>query len=164
MRIFFYLFLFRNRLFKTSKLLLNNNNETFKNVDNKIYISKQYLYNIINRYYDSTEYNSTEYDSYDNSYNLDHLDNSTENNSSENKINVIMDGINYAYPYDDLNILDDIKKNLYLQEKNKILINPDISIFTKLNIANEYLTMNDSLYKNNIKNGGLYDDWFYDIE
>ena len=74
-----------------------------------------------------------------------------------------MPGINYAYPYenqtDNTKNLNTINKNLNLLKYKNILINKNIAEPIKLSYANKYLSINATKYINNIKKGGLYDDW-----
>jgi len=160
---FYYLFLFKyNRMYKYSKLrslITNNydeNNDHNKTKKNTIYISKKNINNFINNIIDPNSiYKNNNFNYYAINY---------ENNTNTNKINYYLKltGIDYANKKNNLTkndkILYDINKNFYLLKQYNILIN-NKTFIDKIFIANQYLLMNTSIYKSNIKNGKLLDDW-----
>jgi hypothetical protein len=194
MNIFLYCYIFffgNTRLYKSSyKLALSNNNNNNDNNDtsyrktDNIHISKNYIVNLINDFYenfdDSDELQFTDDelkfidelvlndgDDDDDEIAYDNI-NKANDIVNKNTISPIMLGINYAYPYENQEnnnkILNDINKNLYLIKQKNILIDDKISNNIKLKIADEYLTRNTTKYINNIVNGGLYNDWLFNFE
>lgn len=160
---FYYLFIFKyNRLYKYSKLrsvITNNNNENNNNnktKKNTLYISKKNINNFINNIIDQNN-------DYKNNY-FNYLAINYENNTNTNKNNYYLKltGIDYTHNKNNHikndKILYEINKNFYLLKQYNFLINNKTSI-NKILIANEYLLMNTSKYKSNIKNGKLLDDW-----
>ena len=149
--------LFNNIIYKST---LDDNYEN----KNKTYISKKYIYNIMNNYIDEKKYNNSYSDEIINNseYNNFHKANNITNIKTKIKIN-IMPGINYAYPYENqtenTQNLNNINKNLNLLKYKNILINKNIAESIKLDYANKYLLINETKYNYNIKNGGLYNDW-----
>ena len=139
-----YIFFFKNKhviKYNNLKLSLKDNNNNNNNTKPKIYISKKYILDMMNS--DSTE--------------------SIEPSLPKS----ILNGVNYAYPYEDHNennkILNNINKNLNEKKQLNILNNKKVSNYIKLKIASEYLYMNTTKYKININNGGLFDDWLFNF-
>lgn len=181
MNIFFYcyMFFFRNtRFLKSSNKFALVDNDNDNNKTNNIHINKNYIFELIDNFYDNLD-NINELEFTDDELKLIEdilsIEDEDENNIDYNNIyeanNIvnknIMLGINYAYPYEDQDnnnkILNDINKNLYLKKQKNILIDNNISNDIKLKIANEYLTMNTTKCLINIVSGGLYDDWLFNF-
>ena len=175
--LFCYVFFFGNtKSIKSNyKLALTNDdnndnkNQSMYHKSNTVYISKNYILDLINNYYDNNEIEFTDDNIKFTDENIDYENiNKANNIVDKNTKSPIMQGINYAYPYEDQDknnkILNDINKNLYLQKQKNILIDNKISNNIKLKIADKYLTMNTTKYKININTGGLYNDWLFNFE
>jgi hypothetical protein len=170
---FYYVFFFKKNILQlsTSKLPSLNNNDNNNNSsksDNKIYISKKYIYDILKTYNldnDTNEYS----DNYTNEYSDLIYDGFYKaNNIINKKKDPVKDGTNTAQVEEcfikNNVLLYNINKNLYLLQQHNILVNSNVSNNIKLKIANEYLTSNITNYTINVLNGGLYNDWSFDIK
>jgi hypothetical protein len=144
--LFCYIFLFQNKQLTKNNILRlslrdnDNNNNTKKT---KIYISKKYIIEMMN------------------------IDNNNYKLNEQSIPTPLLDGINYAYPYEDYKennkILNNINKNLQVKKKLNILDSNKVSNDFKLKIASEYLYINTTKYKININNGRLFDDWSFNF-